>query len=130
MSELKEIMDIILISAPWVIFPIIIIYFLLNPEKVEKWASLFAKLFSSVSKKMEKHYISKDIEYKINLFRKKINKECEGLVPYKTEIKFIKPASIRSESEEHQKDKLIIILRDKQNQDITPSKYRESKLWN
>lgn len=117
MSELKDIIEIVLISAPWIIFPAVIIYFLLNPEKVEKWASIFAKLFSSVSKGMEKHYISKDIEYKINSFRKKINKECEGLIPYKTEIKFIKPASIRSETEEHRKDKLIIILKNKQNQD-------------
>ncbi|KKM75107.1 hypothetical protein LCGC14_1393590 [marine sediment metagenome] len=120
MSDLTDILDFLAKGTPWafvIILIAIIIYFLINPGKVEKWSSLISKIFSFTSKKIEKHYISKDIEYKINSFGKDINDECEELVPYPTEVKFIKPSSFKKESVEHFEDKLIIFLKDRHNQD-------------
>lgn len=115
-----NLIEIINIIASWSISGTLfglLIYFLLNPEKVEKWASIFAKFFAFLSLKIEKLHISKDIQYKINSFRKEINKECEDLIPYEIEIKFINPTMFRKESCEHQEDKVIIIMKDRKNQD-------------
>jgi len=84
---------------------------------VEKLASLFYKLFSSFSINLEKAHISKDIQFKLNSYRKEMNKECEDLVPYKTEIKFVRPTSIRHEIIKYRDKKLIIIMKNKKNQD-------------
>lgn len=66
---------------------------------------------------MEKTHISKDIQYKLNSYRKTVNKECEGLIPYKTEIKFVNPNTIRSEVVKHRDNKIIIIMKNRKNQD-------------
>ena len=92
-------------------------YICIYPEKVEKFSSMFSKLFASVSIKMEKSHITRDIQFKLNSFRKQINKECEGLIPYKTEIKFVNPNSIRSEIIKHKDNKLIIVMKNRKNQD-------------
>jgi len=113
--NLTEIINIIVSWSISGIFLSILIYFLLNPEKVEKWGSIFAKLFSFFSIKAEKFQISKDIQSKLNLFRKEINRECENLIPCKTEIKFINP--LGKETIEHKEKKIIIILKNRKNQD-------------
>ncbi len=66
---------------------------------------------------MEKAHISKDIQFKLNSYRKEMNKECEDLIPYKTEIKFVRPTSIRHEIIKYRDKKLIIIMKNKKNQD-------------
>ena len=78
---------------------------------------MFYRFFASLSVKMEKSHISKDIQYKLNSYRKKVNKECEGLIPFKTEIKFINPSSLRSEIVRHKDNKLILIMKNRKNQD-------------
>lgn len=116
-SEISDLVNIILTSGPWIILLIIIILICVYPEKVEKLSSMLSKLFASVSIKMEKSHISKDIQFKLNSFRKKVNKECKGLIPYKTEIKFVNPSSIRSEIIKHKDNKLLIIMKNRKNQD-------------
>lgn len=120
MSEVTEIFEFIAKGTPWAISIILLgllIYFLINPEKVEKWGKIFSRFFSFASKKIEKHYIAKDIELGINSFRKDINNECKDLIPYETEIRFIKPSSFKKESTEHFEDKVIIFMKDRHNQD-------------
>jgi len=117
----NEFIDLInLLIASWSITGvsvILLIYFLTHPEKVEKWESILASWFSFTGKKFKKIHISKDIQSKINTYRKEINKECEGLIPFKTSIKFINPFSFEKERVEHKEDKVIVVLKDKKNQD-------------
>lgn len=117
----NEIIDLInLLIASWSTTGVLIfllIYFLTHPEKVEKWESILARLFSFTGKKVKKKYISTDIQSKMNTYRKEINKECEGLVPFKTVIKFINPFSFEKERVEHKEDKVIVVLKDQKNQD-------------
>jgi len=104
MFELEEIINIIQTNVSWFIVILLIflvLYFLLNPEKAEKWGSILLRVFSFVGKKVEQQYISKDIQFKLNSFGKEINNECKDLIPYKIEIKFINPASFRKDSYEH-----------------------------
>lgn len=120
LTEFKDILDFLVNNGSWGIIIIlfgIIVYFLINPDKVEKWSSIFSKMFSFFSTNIEKKYISKDIQYKINSFGKDINEECTDLVPYETEIKFIKPSSFKKESCEHIKEKVIVFMKDRHNQD-------------
>lgn len=118
---LNEFIDMMnLIIASWSITGfviILLIYFLTHPDKVEKWESILARWFSFTGKKVKKIYISKDIQSKMNIYRKEINQECEGLIPVKTSIRFIKPLSFERERIEHKEDKIIVILKDKKNQD-------------
>ena len=116
-SDLTDLINIIVTGSPWVLLLALILFICIYPEKVEKIASLFYKLFSSYSIRMEKAHISKDIQFKLNSFRKEMNKECEDLVPYKTEIKFVRPTSIRHEIIKHKDKKLVIIMKNKKNQD-------------
>jgi len=116
MSE--ELLTIIGLVTSWSLtFAIISIYFLFHPEKVEKWFAIIAKLFSFTSKKVEKIHISKDIQSKLNIYRKEVNKECEGLVPSKTKVKFLNPMSFGEDRVEHHEDKVIIIMKNRKNQD-------------
>jgi len=120
MTELTDILEFLKKNGAWGIVIIligIIIYFIINPEKVEKWSSMFARAFSFLGKKIEKQYISKDIQFKINSFGKEINKECKDLIPYKTEIKFINPSGFKKESCQHIREKVIIFMKDRHNQD-------------
>ncbi len=112
------------IAIPWTIagflgfLVFLLIYFILNPEKAEKWKSIFAKLFSFTrNRKIEKIHISKDIQSKLNIYRKKINKECKDLIPFKTDIRFLNPLSFDKESIEHHENKVILILKNSKNQD-------------
>ncbi len=120
MSEFTGILKFLSDNFPWaivIVLIVILIYFIINPEKIEKWSSIFARIFSFMSNKIEKHYISRDIQYKINSFGKEINKECQDLIPYKTEIRFINPTGFTKESCQHCEDKVIILMKDKHNQD-------------
>lgn len=119
-TELTDVLEFILENGSWGIVIILvglIIYFIINPEKVEKWSSIFARVFSFLGKNIEKQYISKDIQFKINSFGKEINKECKDLIPYKTEIKFINPSGFKKESCQHVREKVIIFMKDRHNQD-------------
>lgn len=118
MSE--ELSIIISLVSSWLltgIFGTIIIYFIFHPEKVEKWVAILAKFFSFTSKKVEKIHISKDIQSKLNIYRKEVNKECEDLVPFKANVKFLNPLSFGEDRVEHHEDKVIIIMKDRKNQD-------------
>ncbi|NVM19858.1 MAG: hypothetical protein HWN80_19300 [Candidatus Lokiarchaeota archaeon] len=120
MTDLTDILDFILENGAWgivIILVALIFYFIINPEKVEKWSSMLAHAFSFLGKNVEKQYISKDIQFRINSFGKEINKECDDLVPYKTEIKFINPSGFKKESCQHVKEKVIIFMKDRHNQD-------------
>jgi small subunit ribosomal protein S1 len=67
----------------------IIIYFLLNPEKVEKWGAILFKAFAYFSVRAEKKHISLDIQSYVNSFQKQINDESEGLLPYGIKIEWV-----------------------------------------
>ena len=46
--------EVIYLSIPWATLAGLLIYFIKNPEKVEKWGSVLAKTFSFASAKWER----------------------------------------------------------------------------
>ena len=61
-----------IISSSIVTLIILLWFFLKNPEKVEKWASMFLKLGAYVNKKAEKMYMATNIQASISEKRKKL----------------------------------------------------------
>ena len=116
-EELSTIIGLVTSWSLTSVLATILIYFLFHPEKIEKWVAMIAKLFSFTSKKVEKIHISKDIQSKLNIYRKVVNKECEGLVPLKANVKFLNPMSFGEDRVEHHEDKVIIVMKDRKNQD-------------
>lgn len=91
------------------------IYFLRNPEKVEKWHSLLYRLFAWTNKKIARKYVASNIQAKIGEISKKINYEVEGALPYGIDIKWTNAENIESEVKE---GKVIILMKDYHNQSI------------
>jgi len=121
MIMLSEDLSIIIsLVSSWSISGFVIIlffYFAFNPEKAEKWIALLTRLFSFASKKVEKIHISKDIQSKLNIYRKEVNNECKDLIPFKISVKFLNPVNFGEDRVEHYEDKVIIIMKDRKNQD-------------
>ena len=61
-----------IVSSSVVTIIILLWFFLKNPEKVEKWASMFLKLGAYVNKKAEKMYMATNIQASISEKRKKM----------------------------------------------------------
>jgi len=68
----------------------IVIYMIINPSKVEIWHGLLARLFAGFSERAEKSAVSKEIQGRINIVSKKINKESDGSIPFGVKIEWIK----------------------------------------
>ena len=85
---------------------IIIFYMLFKyPEKVERWLSMFLKVFSYISKKVEKKRIETYINSNIEIGRKKLETEVPGSMPFGMRIEFINT----EKDETYQKDGTLII---------------------
>lgn len=62
----------------------------MHPEKVEKWSSIIARVFSIFSRKIERVYVARDIQTRINSFADVANSEVGGVLPYRIKIEWVK----------------------------------------
>ncbi len=69
---------------------LLLAYVLTNPEKVEKWQSILARVASYWSERAEKSSVSADIQAEINSFAKDMNNETLGAMPYGIRIEWTK----------------------------------------
>lgn len=77
-------------SAFWLPIVALLLYFIKNPEKVEKWYSIIARSLSWISLRLEKSGVAKDIQSDINSFAKNIDsRTSKHVVPYGVKIKWI-----------------------------------------
>jgi len=80
----------LLTSAFWMTLLGLLVYFIKNPEKVEKWQSLIAGWFSFLSLKIEKSSVAKGIQSEINSFAKDVSSKAkESVIPYGVKVKWI-----------------------------------------
>jgi len=89
---------------------------LLNPEKVEKWSSMIARLFSNLSSRAERRSVSGDIQADINSFAKAIGESIDSsILPYGIKINWENAADVSYES--FVKNNLVVVrLRHHSNQ--------------
>lgn len=79
----------VIASIPWAVVVGLLVYFIKNPEKAEKWYSMIARSLSFVSLKLEKSGVAKDIQSDVNSFAKEVNSQVkEPIVPYGVKIKW------------------------------------------
>lgn len=105
---------IIITSIPWALFVGLLIYFIKNPEKAEKWYSIIARSLSFVSLKLEKSGVAKDIQSDINSFAKEVNSQTkEPILPYKVKIKWVSSTTRESFVK---KGNVIVRMRHHKNQ--------------
>ena len=77
-------------SAPWAAIVGLLIYFIKNPEKAEKWYSMTARAFSFMSLRLEKSGVARDIQSDVNSFAKDINSQTKDpILPYGLKIKWV-----------------------------------------
>jgi hypothetical protein len=77
-------------SIPWAIVVGLLIYFIKNPEKAEKWYSIIARGLSFISLKLEKSGVARDIQSDINSFTKNINSKTKHpVLAYGVKVKWI-----------------------------------------
>ena len=81
---------IILISVPWAAIVSLLIYFIKNPEKAEKWYSILSRAFSFLSLRIEKNGVSRDIQADINSYVKKIGSQTGNpVLPYRVKVNWV-----------------------------------------
>jgi len=69
---------------------VLIMYMLMHPEKVEKWSSIIARGFAIFSRRIERAYVARDIQNRINSFADVANSEVSGVLPYRIKIEWVK----------------------------------------
>jgi len=69
-------------SIPWAVIVGLLLYFIKNPEKAEKWYSIIARSLSFISLEWEKRGVASDIQSDINSFVKNINSKTKHPVLY------------------------------------------------
>ena len=85
---------VLLTSLPWAALAGLLVYFIKNPEKAEKWGSLIARFFSFLSLRLEKFGVARDIQADINSFAKKLRSGMDvGVIPYGVKVSWTKTTS-------------------------------------
>lgn len=102
------------VSAFAVILILIIVYFLKNPEKVDKWSNILGRLNFWNKERRERHLISTSLDYRVTAAAKAINSEAEGILPFGLRIKWKKPEEATSYVENNE---VIVVLHKDDNAD-------------
>lgn len=95
---------------PYIPLALFIIYIFKNPDKIEAWSAIFAKLFAQFSKRAEKHSISADIQSRLSSYIK--NYSVEGVLPYGIKFKWIDGTNFDSYVEEGE---VVVIMNRHEN---------------
>jgi hypothetical protein len=85
----------------------VLLYFFKNPEKLEKWASIFFRVFASVSKNWEKRYMATNIQSVVDSRRKEIGLSERGL-SYGIQIKWTNDDTIETDLDENN---VVVMMR-------------------
>lgn len=101
-------------SVPWVVVVTLLVYFVKNPEKVEKWSSIIARSLSSISSRWENASVAKDIQADINGFARTTNEGMtQPILPYGVKISWIHTTSREAFVKE---GKVVVKMQKHQNQ--------------
>lgn len=86
------------VVAPLGFVALVLLYFLLNPEKVEIWASILWRLlarFPVLVKKAKRRYVQYDLQGRINDFTKVVLTEAPYLEHRRVDVEWVNPGELR-----------------------------------
>lgn len=98
----------------WGAFTFFVWYVYAHGEKVDFWFSKIEKLLIYLGFRRDKNFIKKDVQSKINIASKRINKEAEGIITKRVEITWVNQENIESFLRQ---GKVIIRMRSHENHD-------------
>ena len=98
----------------WALFFWLLWYVYTHDEQVDRWLARAERLFLWLGAKKDKRYIKRDIQARINTASKKMNREAEGIVTKKIEVRWVSEDNIESFLK---KGKVVILMKHHQNQD-------------
>jgi len=110
---LNEIFKLLKLS-PTLILLFIVIYFILNPEKVQIWSSILCGLFSAISDRASRRSVKNDIEGRVNYYVKILNKNLPSVKPVGLNITWVSPDE--KEEQFFDENKLVLRIRKHPNQ--------------
>ncbi|MHA1285677.1 MAG: hypothetical protein ACTSQP_24515 [Promethearchaeota archaeon] len=111
-----------LYPIPIVFLILIIFYFLLNPDKVERWAAIIYRVFyfllstapKFIKSTIDRRTVATSIQNTINSICEQINKEAPDIIPYPVKIEWVNSQNVESYMYQRQ---IIVRLRHFSNQD-------------
>jgi len=95
---------------PYPILIAVIVFLFKNPDKVEKWSALFARLFSFFSARAERASVASDIQGRIDEFRK--THEFLNILPFGLKIRWQRGDTVS----ELKEGEVIIIMNEHRDQ--------------
>jgi hypothetical protein len=96
---LGDILPELIAGIPTITLLALLVYFLKNPDKVEKWAAIIARWFSGASQASERRSVSGDIQADINSFAKNVTSQVDStILPYTIKINWEKPEEVSYDS--------------------------------
>ena len=86
---------------------VLLIYLIKNPEKIEKWASMFYRLFAAYSKNAARKYMATNIQSTIDEGRKQLDLDERGLA-YGLQMKWSDSETIETDLD---KNNIVVMMR-------------------
>ena len=97
---------------------LLIIFIILNPEKINIWASWFhIYIFRRFFRASQRKSVSLELQGKINEFKKSLNNKMPGILSYGIRIKWMHRENITRRTF-IDKDQVVVILKSYEDQDI------------
>lgn len=82
----------------WLLFIALLLFVIFYYEKLGVILSDLYRLLGWTGKYFQKKFVASDIQSRLNIAAKKLNKQTIGLMPYSLEIKWVKPAEVDREA--------------------------------
>ncbi len=104
----------LVLLSPSVIAGLLLVYFLIRPEKLEIWSSHFSRAFSYVSKRAEQATVSREIQGHVNSFKRVLDKDFPGIMPYGMKILWMKTTTPEAFLKD---EEIVVTMRHHTNRD-------------
>lgn len=100
----------------WAVVGFIVVYFSLNPEKIDKWIAIITRLFAWLGYRIESTYIARDVQSRVNEFVNQLETEVDGITPYQLKIEWVKAEEV-SEEAFIRGNEVVVVMNCHKNQD-------------
>ena len=101
--------------TPWSIISVIVgllVYFLINPVKVEKWSGMIAGLFEMANTRAARHSMASEVQSAATAYIKSTN--SKDVLPYGLKIEWVKEDMVESYVDK-QHDDVVVIMQYRKN---------------
>lgn len=91
----------------------LLVYFIANPAKVEKWSAIIASLFEKLSASTARHAAAAEVQSDVSSYVKETN--SAGILPYGLKIEWVKQDNVEVGVDKRRGDVVVIMQYKKDN---------------